>query len=258
MSMFTPYTPPGASGSGWTRSAAYVPPRAQPAAQAGTADQQSANAIVQQFLNDAGLGDLSNWAWQQIVSGASPAQIEVELYQQPEFKQAFPEYDALRAAGLPTDLTPADLLHTRAAYRQAMQAEGHDTSQLTAKDYLPLMLQQISPAEFTQRLTDYRTVQQVYGPHLRAGFEQHAGIGNLSDADMYGLLSGLKPELAQQYAAKTGTPNTQFGFADIKQAMAKAEAEDQAMFKAGGTVTVGPTSATAEETNLTRRASTFA
>lgn len=209
------------------------------AAAAQQANEQSAIDIVNTFLNQLGLSSLSGWAWQQITQGASAAQVEVQLYQQPAFQQRFPGIFAMQKAGLAPP-SPGEYLNVENAYKQQQVAAGYTPSN-NPNDYVNLFTNQVSPTEFQQRLQVLTTINKVYGPLIRQQFEQYAGITtNVDDANLYKMVAGLDPTLIQQYSAATGTPETKLSFADITESARIAQSAYQQEFHAQGGTQTGP------------------
>lgn len=174
-----------------------------PGAPAPTATQQDAFATMQATLAQYGLSGMQDWLWSEITANHPESQIMLDLHNQPAYKAAFPEEDAMRAAGLPVP-TPADILRVRNQYRQGLAEMGFDTKQLTANDYVPLVTQNIDPTEFLDRLKTFQKVSTQFTPAMRQAFLNHAGI-SLSDTDVYRMFHGMAPDLVMQYANATGT-----------------------------------------------------
>lgn len=70
-----------------------------PGSSGGTAEQRDAMALLRGVLDEWGLGSLADWAWKMMTSGASSAQVMLELRKQQAFKDRFPYLDALAKQG---------------------------------------------------------------------------------------------------------------------------------------------------------------
>ena len=122
-----------------------------PVAQA-TSDQQNALDIVNSTLAQYGLSSLSGWAWQEIVNGSSPSQVMLNLYQRPEFKQAFPEIELRAKAGLPA-ISPGDIVSYRNQAQQAMREAGLPAGFWDSpSDFTNLIASNVSLNELQQRI----------------------------------------------------------------------------------------------------------
>jgi hypothetical protein len=177
-----PYTSP--TGIDPAATAPVVAPdlSAQAAADQKAAENRDALALIQQTLAQYGLpASLSDWAWTEIVGGKGTAETLLDLYQRPEFKQAFPEIDARQKAGL-APLSPGDIVSYRQQARQLMQAAGlppgfYDSN----SDFTNFLIQDKSLAELSQRITDaataaYNTPEQDKQEFYRLGY----GHGDLT------------------------------------------------------------------------------
>jgi hypothetical protein len=223
--------------------------------------RQDAFARLRTLFDQYGIPDLAQWAWGELtgLSGVSKSedQVLLDMYDQPTFKQRFPYFDALRQAGLPAP-TIAETLRTETEYKQLQRRFGVDPSN-NPGDYVSLFTGQVSPSEFGKRLEDFFQVKNVWGPHMRAAFETHAGIPGVSDTDLYALMSGQKDDLAHQYAHATGTPvhvpnfreiekrqgETAAGvregpsFGAIQESIKQSEMEEKAFARTGGEIQGG-------------------
>jgi hypothetical protein len=56
---------------------------------------------MQRELERYGLGSLAPWLSEMIIANTSPEELELQLFQRPEFKQRFPAIELRRLAGLP-------------------------------------------------------------------------------------------------------------------------------------------------------------
>ena len=64
-----------------------------------------ARSLITQVLADYGLQSLGDWAWNQITSGASSAQVLLDMYQTPAVRPAVPG-DPRSAEGRPAPALP--------------------------------------------------------------------------------------------------------------------------------------------------------
>lgn len=86
-------------------------------------DNRSAHALIREVLDRYGLGELSQWAWQQLVNGRSHAEVMLELREQPTFKERFKAIDIRRQHGL-NPVSPEDIINYETTARDLMRASG--------------------------------------------------------------------------------------------------------------------------------------
>lgn len=137
--------------------------------------QRSAMARLQQVLNQYNLGGMTQWIKDALIAGKSEAEIQLELYDQPEFKQRFPAIEARRQAGL-TPVSPAEILEYEQRGREIFRAAGLTSESLTDSSYLQgLMTQDISLAEVQGRINDGFLRVQMAPPEVKNMFGQFFG-----------------------------------------------------------------------------------
>lgn len=117
----------------------------------GDPTQQGAWDIINQQLDQWGIGDLGDAAKQLIISGLDQNAILIELQNTPQYQTRFSGNAARIKAGLPA-LSPADYVSTEAAYRQVLSQYGlpsgfYDTQQHLA-DFIA---KDVSPQELDTR-----------------------------------------------------------------------------------------------------------
>jgi hypothetical protein len=178
---------------------------------------------------------------------------QFKLRQGAAYRARFPGIVAARAAGLP----PLDEVTYKAYERQyrdtltafGLPAEFGDRP----KDFTQLFSRGISPDQFAQRMQDFHDLTRTYGGHVREAFQRFAGI-DLTDADAYRVITGQAADLSRKYAEATGTELFEFTGAEptylrnagrlstvqIRDALRKAVAEEEAYAKTGGTTLVQP------------------
>jgi|SRR5579859_1767563 len=223
---------------------------------AGTPAQQDAMAQVNAVLQQYGLQDLASWAWQQITSGQTPAQIMISMYQQPTFQKRFPGIFAMQQAGLAVP-NPADYLATENDYKSVLKRYGADAPN-DPNAYVNLFTGQVSASELEQRSQMWDKIVNVYGPALQQQFQDYAGINNVTPQQLYEMMAGLDGgKLAQQYAKNTGTQMAPLTFAHITDLEARAESAYKGEFNAGGMVASGPTAGTEEQTIRARTGANY-
>lgn len=120
---------------------------------------QSAKAIIQQSLDQWGLGTLGGWVWRQFLrSGASdPAEalllIMPDLRNRPEYKARFPAMEALAARG--QAISEQEYVQYERTVAQVMRAAGMPAGFYDSpNDYAELLKANVSPAEVQDRIMD--------------------------------------------------------------------------------------------------------
>lgn len=88
-----------------------------------TSGQNSAQAELKSVLDDWGLGSLAGWAWDQIISGTSQAEIVSSLRDQQAYKDRFSGNQQRKAAGL-QPLSESEYLAWEKQAASMMKAEG--------------------------------------------------------------------------------------------------------------------------------------
>ena len=138
-------------------------------------DQQDAVAYLRELLSSYGLGELSGWAYDQVVNGNSPAMVRQMLWEQPAFKKRFKVIFDRREKGLPAISVDEVLDYERKA-RQLFQAAGLPPGFYDSPDdFYTFLVNDVSLSELNSRVeiardfvyrTDATTraeVQRLYG-----------------------------------------------------------------------------------------------
>ncbi len=202
---------------------AVAPPSGPPVTTDSLTTTQSAalEAQITQLLQGFGLADLTSWAVSLLNNGAtSQAQIEIELEDQPAFRERFGAIFARREAGL-SPVSVEEVLYFEKQVGELESFYGFPAGTLDAQDFLAEdrsynEIQATVAAEVQFRQSDpdtQRYAQQFYG----IGATQGEVIGAIINSDI-----GV-PALQQrlQAAAVAGEASAQ-GFGELTA----AEAED--------------------------------
>lgn len=173
------------------------------------------------------------------VDGLASGQLSIDQWtaaqmRTPEFKQRYAGNFARQAAGL-SMLSPEQYRATEEDYKNQLRQAGIDPTQFDApNDFVNLFAHDIRPDELGQRLNLYRTVSTDLLPQMRQEFEQAAGISP-SERDLYGIISGQRPDLASKYFGAAGLPVPgNLSLDTIQQALKKSQLLQQARFSEGG------------------------
>lgn len=130
------------------------PPLAQPTPDSLTDYQRDALSYVQNVLDEYDLGELSTWAWEQIVGGSSPEMLIQSMREQQAFKDRFSGMEIRKELGLPA-ISPAEYIsyerYAAGLMREAnMPAEFWDQRQ----DFALLIGNDVSLNELNSRIAN--------------------------------------------------------------------------------------------------------
>lgn len=176
------------------------------------------------------LMDLADWATKMLISGASEDEIALQLYDQPRFKQLYPEIDARRHARLKDgklttpQLSVDDVLNYRLQGKQMMRAYGLPQQFWATNDaFFNLIVNDVSLEELNSRLDV--AVSRVYTapPEVRSTFGELFGAN--SDNALFTLFvdpDRAMPELERMtQQAEIGGAARRFGFDPTPAEMAR-------------------------------------
>lgn len=193
-----------------------APPTA-PTAPAGPAPlnpgQRDAFARLSGLLAAYGLSGLSGWIEGKLRTGASEAEITLELPDQPAFQARFPVIAARRAAGL-TPVNVADVLNYEKSAREMFRAAGLTSASLTNATYLQgLMAQDVSVAELQGRVQNGLLKVTMAPPEVRVAFGNYFGTsGDAALAQLFLNPAQAAPELEKMaQTAVAGGIGARFG-----------------------------------------------
>lgn len=142
-------------------------------------------AYMTNMLNQFGLGDLAPWLLQRYTDGATDAQIQAELYDQPLYQQRFPAMAALRARG--EVVSEGEYVKIEQSYRQALEAYGLRGSVYDNRDtYTRLIESGVDTQELEERLQDAKMVADSTDPNVKRALSDMYGISS-NDLMVYAL-----------------------------------------------------------------------
>lgn len=182
------------------------------------AQQQDAKAIVQSLLDSYGLGSLGDWAWGLITQGASPAQVELQLRQRPEFAARFPGIALRQKNGLPP-ISPGEYVTYEKQANELFHQAGLPPDFYRSSDHLASFIgADVSLSELGQR------VQQGYAAAMQAPAEVRNQLQNVYGIDAGHLTAFfLDPDQAlplvmkKFQAAKIGAEGVLTGYGQLGQ-----------------------------------------
>jgi hypothetical protein len=190
--------------------------------------------IMTQILNRYGLSGMGTWLSQRITEGATLEEIEIELYDRPEFKAAFPEIEARRALAQQQGvnlrpLSPDEILDYRTQARGLMRSMGLPPSFYTANAaFFELLVNDVSLDELQWRLDNATARVAQAPPEVRAVFGELFG-GAALDA-IYALFvdpDRAVPELENiLQTAEAGGAARRFGFDLTQSQMTRLEQQN--------------------------------
>jgi hypothetical protein len=165
----------------------------------GTAQQQSAMAVLQDTLGRLGLLGLARWAWLQQVNGASPAQVDITMRLQPLFKQMFPEIEARQRAGLPP-VSPGWIVSYRDNVKQMEHLAGFPSGFLTS--YTQRWIEtDVSATEARTRVVDGLVAAQQAPQATRDQLRSMYGLGDGALAAFFLDERNALPMIQREFAA---------------------------------------------------------
>lgn len=135
----------------------------------------SAFDTIRQALDQYGLGTLASWAWSRFQEGASMDQIMLEVYQRPEFKATYPEYDVLAQKGRAYSV--GELQAYRKAVVGIFQSYGIPQSFYdTPEELSNFAANEVSVAEISKRVAAASRAVYQSPPEVRMELERMYGI----------------------------------------------------------------------------------
>lgn len=196
-------------------------PPAHPGTQAGgpggaTATDLPAGAhdLLAHFLEEFGLGTLTDYAWGLMQDGVTQDQVMLYLYDRPEFQERFPALAIRRENGLPP-ISPAEYVALEGTYRQIMHASGLPANFYDEPgDYTALIAGDVSPAEVQTRVEQGFQAVSMAPPEVRDAFSAYFGVtGDGALASMFLDQNRAVPALLDMVArAQVGGAGSMLGF----------------------------------------------
>jgi len=184
----------------------------------GQMSEQSARAIIREFLNQFELGGLEDLLYRELVTSDdfSETRMIIRLRETPEYARRFPGMAARRASGLPA-ISEKEYIDDEKAYRDYMRRAGLPTGFYDSPDdYARFIGNDISPDEVGRRIQQgYQAVAQA-DPSVLASMRQFYGV---SDGELaaYFLDPGRAESLILQQVS-----TAQIGAAAARQGFGQA------------------------------------
>lgn len=181
-----------------------------------------AYATIQNLLERYGLGSLADWAWQQLVSGASESQIIQGLRDRQEYRTRFRAIFEREANGL-SPISADQVIQYEAQARQMMRAYGlpegfYDTTD----DIQGFIARDWSVAEIESTLQVYQEAAEQTPPQYREALERMYGIGTAGVAAYLMDPDKAAASLQRQWkAAQIGGEASRQSFGDLSASEAE-------------------------------------
>lgn len=141
-----------------------------------TQEEQDAVALVTQILRSYGLEELSGWAEGLIRGGATPARIEVELYEQPAFRKRFRAIFARQERGLPP-ISPEEVMAYERQRAQVMRMYGFPEGFYDdPDDAVEGLVNDVSINEVEQRAATWVDFARNRAPEVRLELQRLYGV----------------------------------------------------------------------------------
>lgn len=164
---------------------------AAPVATPPATDTQSAKDVVKQELDQWGLGDLMETAWNLITNGASSQEVVAQIRGTDEYKQRFKGNTERAANGLPP-LSESDYLAYEAQARQVLKTNGFPAGFYDSPDDFASMIgKDVSPSELNDRAQEGHYLLTQAPQEVKNALKSFYGIG---DSEMAAYL--LDPDRA--------------------------------------------------------------
>lgn len=175
-------------------------------------EQASAFASIRKMLDEFGLGGLADWAWGRYQAGFSIDQIMVEMYQRPEFKAVFPEYEDLAKRGRAQSV--ASLVEYRKQVVGMMRMYGIPEGFYDSVDDLSnLARNEVSLAEVSRRVSEAADAAYSSSPLMRAEMERLYGVNPGSLIAYFLDPDKAEPIIRQNWlSAQVGAASRQTGY----------------------------------------------
>src|SRR5882724_4200439 len=187
--------------------------------------QTSAKQIVQQTLNQYGLGSLINWAWGEYTSAGGGQSgmdaITADIVNTKEFKTRFPAYQKLAEEG--RAMTVQQMLQYEQTARQIFQANGipggfYDTPTELAQ----FMLNDVSTTELETRVKDAQQAMITSPQDVRDQLNSLYGVDHGHLTAFFLDPTKAEPIIAQKFtAAQIAAEAGRTGFGQLNAGQAE-------------------------------------
>jgi hypothetical protein len=166
-----------------------------------SSDQQNAAVLLQNMLNQWGLGSLASKALGFIQQGYDATSVQYLLSQTPEYQKRFAANAARVKAGL-APLSPADYIATENAYQDILRSSGLPKGFYDSPDdFTDWISKDISPSELQGRVTQAVKFAQSTDPTYRQALAAYYGIDSGHIAAYFLDSSRALPLLQKQATA---------------------------------------------------------
>lgn len=163
--------------------------------------EQDAFTYLKRVLDDYGLGNLGDWAWQQIQGGRSNERIIQDLRETTEYKQRFAGLELRRAKGLPA-ISEAEYIAYESGVRQMMRAAGMPADFYDQPDdFAKLIGNDVSVAEMQARVNDGYLAATQAPAEVRQELQSLYGISTGGLAAFFLDPDRALPLIERQFAA---------------------------------------------------------
>lgn len=182
-----------------------------------TTPSQSDGAFstIRAMLESMGLGSLADWAWKRYQAGASLDTITIELYERPEFKAQYPEYEELAKKGRAYSV--AELQAYRKAVTGIFRSYGIPESFYDEPtDLARFAAGEVSIAEISKRVSMAAEAAYQSSPTFRAEMERMYGVNNGDLVAFFLDPDKAEPLIRQRYvSAQIGTAARQTNYGTL-------------------------------------------
>jgi len=185
--------------------------------------EQSARAIIRQYLEPLGLGELENLLYSNVVADQdySPERLVMEVRKTPQYAARFPGMVARQQQGR-NAISEGQYIQLEREYKQLMQSAGLPTGFYdSADDFSKFIGYDISPDELGRRIQQgYQAVAQA-DPSVRDTMRRFYGVTDGELAAYFLDPSRAESLIAEQAAtAQIGAAAARFGFSQSTDRLA--------------------------------------
>lgn len=182
-----------------------------------TAEDEDARVYIDGLLDEMGLGELKDWAWEQIKLDHSVERIRQDLRQTDVYKARFAGLVARVDAGLPA-MSEAEYLAYEESADQLMRQSAIPAGMRNRQIYADLIAGNVSLAELNERIENGYVRVNSAAPEIRAAFAEYFGAAGDGALAAFFIDKDLALPVLQRMVrtAETAGVGRQFGF-DIGQ-----------------------------------------
>lgn len=157
---------------------------------------------LRSWLDQLGLGDLADEAWQMYVEGAEIDYVYQEIRQSDTYKERFSGLISLREQGASAGMTEVQYLQEEQAMRDSLARAGLGDTSFSSNEYLgDVISKQVSVDEFQTRVRLAEAASSTLPPEVRGQLESRYGVGQNNLLAYYLDTDKVEQDLIRQQEA---------------------------------------------------------